>query len=66
MNMKNTNEIDFEYPLNPKILRENAEYICEAVKSNSTVVLFKCDGCGQLHIRYITDKDDGFQTNSIH
>jgi hypothetical protein len=58
--------MDFEYPLNPKTLRENAEFICEQVQSNSTVMLFKCDGCGQLHIRYIPDEDDAFQTNAIN
>jgi hypothetical protein len=66
MIMKNTSEMDFEYPLNPKTLRENAEFICEQVQSNTSVLLFKCDGCGQLHIRYIPDEDDAFQTNSIH
>ena len=66
MNMNNTTEIDFAYPLNPKILRKNAEFICEQVQSNSTVMLFKCNGCGQLHIRYIPDEDDAFQTNAIN
>ncbi len=67
MNMKNTNEMDFEYPLNPKLLRENAEFICEQVGSNTAVLLFKCDGCGQLHLRYIVpDEDNAFETNTIN
>jgi hypothetical protein len=66
MIMKNTSEMDFEFPLNPKILRENAEFICEAVESNLTVVMFKCGDCGRLHLHIVPDEDDGFQTNSIN
>ena len=67
MNLKNTSEMDFEYPLNPKTLRKNAKSICDAVESNTSVLLFKCDECGQLHMRYIiSGADDAFKTNSIH
>jgi hypothetical protein len=66
MKMQNTNEMDFEYPLNPKTLRENAELICDAVESNSTVILFKCEGCGRLHMNIVSEEDDTFQTNTIH
>jgi len=48
MKMKNMNESDFDYPLNPTLLRKQAEFICDAVKSNSTVVLFKCADCGGM------------------
>ena len=66
MNMKNTNEQVLEYPLNPKILRKNAQFICDAVASNSTVILFKCDGCGKLHMNIVGEDDYAFKTNSIN
>ena len=66
MKMKNMNESDFDYPLNSTLLRKQAEFICDAVKSNSTVVLFKCADCGKLHLRIVPDEDDTVQTNSIH
>jgi hypothetical protein len=66
MNMKNMNEQVLECPLTAKLLRKNAQFICDAVESNSTVVLFKCDDCGKLHMQIVPDEDDAFQTNSIH
>jgi len=64
--MKNMNEQVLDYSLNPKMLRENAELICDAVESNSTVILFKCEGCGRLHMNIVSEDDDTFQTNTIH
>jgi hypothetical protein len=66
MIMKNTNERVLEYPLNANFLRKNAEFICEALESNSTVELFKCDDCGKPHIRIVPEEDDAFQTNTIN
>ena len=66
MKMKNMNESILEYYLNPNLLRKNAEFICEAVESNLTVVMFKCGDCGRLHLHIVPDEDDGFQTNSIN
>jgi hypothetical protein len=67
MNLKNTSEMDFEYPLNPKTLRENAKAICDAVEANTSVLLYKCAGCGQMHMRYIVpERDDAFKANAIN
>ena len=66
MKTKNTNEAVYEHPLNPEILRDNAELICDSVESNSTVILFKCEECGNLHMRIVSEEDDAVQTTTIH
>ena len=65
MNIQNTTEKVLEYPLNPRALRKNADFICEEVESNSIVELFKCDECGKAHIRIIRE-EDSFKPNSIN
>ena len=45
--------MDLEYPLNPEIIRRNAELICEMVGSKVEVYLFNCVDCKVLHLRFI-------------
>ena len=60
------NEQVLEYPLDAKLLRKNAQFICDAVASNSTVILFKCNGCGKLHMNIVSEDDYAFKTNTIN
>jgi hypothetical protein len=55
--VKNMNEGVQDYRLTPKMLRKNAKSICEAVKADTAVVMYQCDHCGKLHIRFI-DRDE--------
>ena len=56
---KNNRKRDLEYPLNPEILRRNAELICEMVASKVDVDLFNCVNCKQSHLRFIAVEFDG-------
>ena len=53
MTMNNRKRKNLEYPLNPEILRRNAELICEMVASKVDVDLFNCVNCKQSHLRFI-------------
>jgi len=45
-----------DYTLTPALLRNNAEFICEQIESNTDVELFKCDDCEELHLRFVSDR----------
>ena len=53
MTTNNRKRKTLEYPLNPEILRRNAELICEMVASKVDVDLFNCVNCKQSHLRFI-------------
>jgi hypothetical protein len=42
-----------DYTLTPALLRNNAEFICEQMESNTNALLFKCEDCEELHLRFV-------------
>jgi hypothetical protein len=54
------------YSLTPALLRNNAEFICEQIESNTYVNLFKCDDCGELNLCFVADRPQDKIYNEGH
>jgi hypothetical protein len=57
LKMENAKPYAFDFLLSPKNLRKNAKYICEEVKSNAQVLIYRCDDCGKPHIRFVYEDE---------
>ncbi len=60
--MEDTSASGRDYRIDAKTLRKNAKFICDAVKSNTNVLLYRCDDCGKVHIRFFDELPSAGET----
>jgi hypothetical protein len=66
--MENPKTQVFDFLLSPKKLHKRAKFICKVVKSNAQVLIYRCDDCGNPHIRFVyeDEQDAAAEGETIH